>query len=253
MNDAKTKLLTPIYLKTDQAAEPPDDTPMCYVLASNGLFVRRNHPFFTSCVVSRDWPSELLPQKSYLNLRCPKLPQAAMERIVGFFSRIARLHGSEAAVLLYWDRRNERVCFEVPNQRATVNEAWNGEPYPTNVRYEAHQVGADLSLFGSVHSHVDGLAYASPLDRNDESYQTGLHVVVGRISREPPEFHCEYVVDGVRFRVGTRTVIEGYHRRNTDIPNEWIDRVKVDRKSYQYTNTYYDGRYDHGPARRSVH
>ncbi len=252
MNDAEKKLLTPIYLKTDQAAEPPDDTPMCYVLTSTGLFVRRNHPFFTSCVVSRDWPSELLPQKPYLNLRCPRLPQAMMERIVGFFSRIARLYGSEAAVLLYWDRRNECLCFEVPDQCATVKEGWNGDLYPTDVRYEAPLLGSDLSLFGSVHSHVDGLAYPSPVDRKDESYQTGLHIVVGQITREPPEFHFEYVVDGVRFRVGTRAVIEGYHRRDTDIPNEWIDRVKVDRKSYEYTTSYYDGRYDHGPARRSA-
>ena len=253
MNDAETQLLTPIYLKTDQAREPSDDTPICYVLTGDGLFVRRNHPFFTSCVVARDWPSELLPQKPYLNLRCPKLPQAAMQRIVGFFSRIARLYGSEAAVLLYWDRRRELVCFEVPDQRATVSEGWNGHRYPTDVRYETPQVGADLSLFGSVHSHVDGLAYSSSVDRKDESHLTGLHIVVGRISREPPDIHCEYVVDGVRFQVDTGAVIEGYQRRNADVPNEWIKRVKVDLRSYEQTNTYYDGHYDTGPARRKLH
>ena len=188
MNDAETQLLTPIYLKTDQAREPSDDTPICYVLTGDGLFVRRNHP-----------------------------------------------------------------CFEVPDQRATVSEGWNGVRYPTDVRYETPQVGADLSLFGSVHSHVDGPAYSSNVDRNDESYLTGLHIVVGRISREPPDIHCEYVVDGVRFRVDTRAVIEGYHRRDTDIPNEWIKRVKAEVKSYEHTTTYYDGRYDRGPARRKVH
>ena len=120
---------------------------------------------------------------------------------------------------------------------------WEGAPL----------LGADLSLFGSVHSHVDGLAYSSSVDRNDESYQTGLHVVVGEISREPPEIHCEYVVDGVRFRLDTRTVIEGYHRRDTDIPDEWIERVKVEWKSYEHTPTFHDDRHDRGLARRRVH
>lgn len=253
MNDAMTKLLTPIHLKTDEASEPPDDTPVSYLMTGDGLFIRRNHPFFTSCVAARNWPSELLPQKPYLNLRCPKLPRTEMERIVGFFSRIARLHGSEAAVLLYWDRRHERLRFEVPDQCATVDEGWNGYRYATDVRYETPQVGADLSLFGSVHSHVDSRAYASHIDRNDESHQTGLHIVVGRISREPPEIHCEYVVDGVRFQVDTGAVIEGYQRRNSDVPNEWIKRVKVDMKSYKQTYTYYDGHYDQGPARRKLH
>ena len=253
MSDTKTKLLTPIYIKTDGAMEPPDDTPVSYVLTSDGLFLRRNHAFFTSCVVARDWPAELLPQKPFLNLHCPKLPQAAMERIVGFFSKIARLHGSEAAVILYWDSRNECVCFEVPDQCATVSEGWNGDRYATEVRYETLQVSSDLRVFGSVHSHVDNAAYSSNIDRHDESYRTGLHIVVGRISEEPPDIHCEYVVDGVRFRVDTRVVIEGYQRRDKDIPDEWIQRVKVDLKSYESSTTYYDGNYDAGPARRGVH
>jgi hypothetical protein len=249
MNKTATSLTTPIYHKIDETAEPPGDHPVCHVLAGNGLFTRRKHRFFTSCVRTRNWPSELAPQKQFLRLHCPKLPRVAMERIVGFFSRIADLHGSEAAAILFWDRRTERVRFEIPDQRATVTEGWNGGRYPSDVRYETPHVDPNLSLFGSVHSHVDGPAYASGIDRDDESYLTGLHVVVGRIQDEPPEVHCEYVVDGVRFRVDARAVIEGYERRSADIPDEWIGRVKVDLQRYESQSIYYGGSYDRGPAR----
>jgi proteasome lid subunit RPN8/RPN11 len=249
MNDATETLTTPIYHKIDETTEPPDHDAVCHVLAGNGLFTRRKHRFFTSCVRARNWPSELAPQKQYLELHGPKLSWAAMERIVGFFSRIAELHGAEAAALLFWDRRKERIRFKIPEQRATVTECWNGSRYASDVHYETPQVSDDLSLFGSVHSHVDAAAYASPTDRADESYLTGLHIVVGKIQHEPPEVHCEYVVDGVRFKVDARTVIEGYRRRNPDVPEAWIKRVKVELDRYESRSTYYGGSYDRGPAR----
>jgi hypothetical protein len=157
-----------------------------------------------------------------------------MERIVGFFSVIARLHGTEAAALLFWSRRDGRICFRIPPQRAGLSESWGGALYPTDVRYEVPPVEQEeLVLFGSVHSHVDGPAYASPVDRHDETHRTGLHVVVGRITCEPPELHCEYVVDGERFRFAPEEVIEGYERRREDdVPREWIERVSVEVHSY---------------------
>lgn len=242
-HDDRPRLMTPIYLKTDGEAKPPDGEPISYVLAGNGLFIHREHPLFSSCVRTQDWPSELAEQKPYLVLRCPKLPRVSMERIVGFFARIADLHGSEAAAILFWDRSDNSVRFEIPEQRATVNEGWNGELFPSDVRYETPRVGSELSLFGSIHSHVYMPAYSSAVDREDESYLTGLHIVVGCLDREPPDVHCEYVVDGVRFRVDTRMVIEGYGRRSTDVPDEWIERVKVDLRRYETRTTYYDGYY----------
>lgn len=244
------KLLTPVFCKTHETDAPPKDVPVSYVLAGNGLFTHRRHRFFTSCVVSRDWPGELAEQKQYLRLNCPKLPQEEMERIVGFFSKIAKIHGSEAAVILYWDARTERVCFKVPEQRATMTETWSGGSFPADVHYETPLVDPELVLFGSVHSHVDGQAYSSHVDRADESHRTGLHIVVGRISEEPPEFHCEYVVDGVRFRVDTKAVVEGYERRrDTDIPDAWISRVKIEAKSYESHDFYYQDSYDRGRTR----
>lgn len=249
MSDRTPNLLTPILLKLDEAFEPPKELPVSHLLAGNGLFICRNHPLFESCVASRDWPGELAHQTPYLKLRCPKVSRATMERIVGFFSKIADLHGSEAAALLFWDRSDGSIQFEIPQQCATVTEGWNGGRYATDVRYQTPQVDSNLSLFGSVHSHVYMPAYSSSVDQHDEAYLTGLHVVVGHIDREPPEIHCEYVVDGVRFRVDTRQVIEGYERRNPDVPDAWIDRVKIDLKKYEWRDTYYDGNYGYGPAR----
>ena len=61
--------------------------------------------------------------------------------------------------------------------------------------------------------------------------EPGLHIVVGHISREPPDFHFEATVDGMRFRVRhADSVLEGYERRRiAEVPSSWIERVEVRR------------------------
>jgi proteasome lid subunit RPN8/RPN11 len=222
------RLITPLYLKLDDELETPEDERVFYVLSRSGLFLHRNHPFFTSCVRAPTCPSELAAHQEKLELRYPKMPQSQIERIIGFFSRIAELYRAEAAVLLLWDRQEGRLRTHVPRQQARVTEGWGGHLYPFDVKYDMPgHLAPHLSVVGTVHSHVDGAAYASATDCRDEQQMTGLHVVVGHIFGEPPQFHCEFVVDGTRFPVRLSDVVERYERRREQVPRKWIDRVEV--------------------------
>ena len=156
------------------------------------------------------------------------MPRGQLERIVGFFARVGELHQAEAAALLLWDREARKMKFTIPTQRATVSESWDGFRYPLDVHYDVPQLAPNTILLGDIHSHVDGSAYASSTDKLDESYRAGLHIVVGRIRREPPEFHCEFVVDGVRFYLDPAQALQGYRRRRDDVPEAWLERVEID-------------------------
>jgi len=230
-------LVTPIYIKTDQAEPWPDES-MFYVLGRNGLFRCRNHEFFTSSVPSAGWPSELAEHPIFLKPRYPKLPQAMLEQIVGFFDVVYELHKAEAAVLLVWDKQNQQILLEVPNQTNTVHKGWMGARYPMDVHYETPVLQPGLLVFGDVHSHPDTSAYASMTDKYDEKHRPGLHIVVGRIDREPPELNIEAVADGTRFDINAESVLEGYEHRNTDIPSEWLDKITIDLYSYQQCGQY---------------
>jgi hypothetical protein len=237
------KLVTPIYANTEDETGWPADERVFYVLASNGLFLCRNHEHFRSCVPVNDFPSELLEQKTFLKLRYPKLPRRLLELIVGFFARIGELHGSEAGVLLAWDRNAERMRIVVPPQRATVSTTWRGSVYPIGLHYESPtNLPAHWTIIGDVHSHVDEPAYASGTDKYDEKHRAGLHIVVGRLYREPPEFHIEAVVDGTRFEVPRNLVLEGYEKRRLGVPGEWLDRVVVEDTSRSYRSSGSYGR-----------
>ncbi len=234
-------LVTPIYVKTQADMPLPEGAPVYYVLGSNGLFLCRNHPLFASCVNARTWPTELAPHAQKVRLRYPPIPQPDVERLVGFFDAVFRRHGAEAVAVLVWDRGAGRNEVQVPAQRATVREGWTGRRYPLDVRYDlGDELGPGKSPVGTVHSHGDGAAYASHTDHEDEAYRAGLHIVVGRINEEPPEFHCEFVVDGVRFTVEPGAAMAGYERRNTDVPQAWLECVTVELEHEQAAYPAYD-------------
>jgi proteasome lid subunit RPN8/RPN11 len=229
MKGSNHQPLTPIYLKMDETMPWPEDKTF-YVLSRDGLFLCRNHQFFSSCVPADRWPSELAAQRPFLQFDYPRLPQRLVEQVVGFFDIIGEQYASEAAVLLAWNRETGEIQGLVPEQTGTVGYSYYGKPYPMDLRYDVPQLPPHLLLIGDIHSHVDGAAYASWTDKADEAYRPGLHLVVGRIRDEPPEFYCAVVADGTRFRVqDLARVMEGYRcRRQDEVPPEWIARVSVE-------------------------
>jgi PRTRC genetic system protein A len=240
MKPTDKKLFTPIHLKLTPEMQWPKDEAMFHVLASNGLYRCRNTPFYSSSVLATDFPSELAAHDQFLKLTYPKIPQRTFEKIIGYFWRVGARYGAEAAVLLAWNKAAQRYEIVVPEQLSLVSTSWHGRAYPIEVHYEIPSLPADWMLVGDIHSHVEGPAYASYTDKDDELHRPGLHVVVGRIHEEPPEFHIEVSVDGARFKIkNLESIVEGYHHRRTgEVPQEWLDKVTVKTWSNYKNNSY---------------
>ena len=220
-------LVTPIYVKTHGRHPWPEKEKMFYLLSANGLFVCRNHQFFQSCVPAGSGPAELVDQEAFLDYQYPKVPRRLLELTVGFFAIVGRKYNAEAIVMLVWDHRNEKVYLLVPRQRSSVYQG-NYGTWPIGVEYDVPVNLPDGHfIFGDIHSHVGMAAYSSQTDKHDEKNRPGLHIVVGRIQAEPPEFHIEVIVDGLRFKVDQDMVMEGYHRRAA-ISNKCLKQVEIE-------------------------
>lgn len=217
----------PVYLKTDPHMPRPSD-PEFYLVTRSGTFICRNHAFFASDVRTTRYPSALESHAEKCWIRYPKLGRAALEFVVGFFDQVYDLYGSEAVVLLFWDLARQRYRLWIPQQTPTVWEGFDGHRSPTDVAYQAPVPPPENQLLvGDIHCHADLGAYASYQDRYDEFYRDGIHLVVGRIHQEPPQFHLDVAVDGQRFQVAMDQFLQGYRRRRRIIPQAWMDRVKV--------------------------
>ncbi len=216
----------PIYLKTQaKTSRPPD--PEYYLLARDGLYFCRNHPFFRSDVPAKRPPRSLAEHEPQCVLNFPKLSKPALEYIVGFFDRVYRLHRSESVVLLLWNLDEQHYKLVVPEQEATVSESY-GTRSPLDVRYKVPApLPARHLLVGDIHCHGDIGAYASMTDRLDERYRDGFHAIVGKIDREPPEFHLEMSIDGHRFPVMFDEIFEAYRQRRDYVRPDWLSKVAI--------------------------
>ncbi len=218
----------PVYLKTDSEAPRPTD-PEFYWVTRDGVFLSRNHPFFASDVPTKRPVKALAPQNPRCVVRYPKIPRILTDFVVGFFSMIYELYRSESVVLLFWDVGKQQYRLFVPEQKATVKQFRDGDRIPIDVNYKLPlPMPENQLLVGDIHCHGNMEAYTSFTDRADEHYRDGFHGVVGRIQKEPPEFHQELAIDGHRFSLKFEQIFEGYNSRKKLVPDKWIDQVEVE-------------------------
>ena len=231
---------------------PRPSDPEYYLIAGNGTFFGRNHPFFTSDVPSRRAPRALAQHQPQCLIRYPRLGAAALEYVVGFFDRAYERHASESIVLLFWNQKRKRYKLWVPEQEATVWESYSGIRSALDVTYKAPiPPPSGHLLVADIHCHCDFGARASCTDERDEQFRDGVHAIVGHIDREPPEFHLEMAIDGYRFGMEFGQLFRGYRRRRRHVPDRWLDRltVKVKRpQSWGWNggasgSSYYGGSY----------
>lgn len=224
-------LNTPVYVKEDENFTWPKDR-MFYLLTRDGMMICRNHPWFKSCAPAKKGPSDLANQEPFCSLSYPRIPRLLMEKAVGFFARVYDEHKTESAVLIVFNKLTNQVELLCPQQKVS----WG------SVKYEVPNLENHLLLIGDMHSHGDWKASPSMTDENDEMGRAGLHLIVGDITKEPPDLFCAVVADGQRFDVkDLGLMLEDYIQRDQQFPKEWMSKLKVE-KYAAYTGTgYSDG------------
>lgn len=207
-----------------------------YVVAENGIFLeRRTELYSTTCRVDR-CVAGLDDHREGCRLDAPSLPPNALEEMVGFFRWAFERHGGEAALILLYDPEKRVFSWHCPWQRVELWESWSGKWYASSrIEYtDPHVLPPGHVVFGDAHSHADQPAYASGVDRDDELFKDGLHIIAGRVHRDEPEFHVDFVMDGQRFSVDPDVVLPETSCPSADaVPDEWKRKVLVDYRPYR--------------------
>ena len=222
------KLMTPVYIKTEKDFPWPDDK-LFYLLASDGLFICRNHEWFRSCVPATQGPGELEPQQTFSEFRFPKIPRLLMEKAIGFFRLIETTRHWESALILVWNRQSKEIELLCPDQQASG----------ACVKYEVPVLPPHLTYMGDLHSHCNFDAFASGTDKDDEEHRPGLHIIVGRLYQKFPDFYCAGIVDSERFDIDNpNAVIEEFEQIQftEEAPQEWVDKVKQHKWTWNSTD-----------------
>ena len=168
-----------------------------------------------------------------------------LRQMLGFFRAAYEKHGGEAALVLLFYPEALRYRWWCPPQTVKMTWLWN--------RYEASdwvQFDAPLELpegyihLGDAHSH-HGSATPSFVDRDDERYQDGLHLIVGNITSDTPTWHIDFCIDGQRFTLQPPLLIESLPTPPyLSPPATWMARItlKHSPRYYESNGSRYDGR-----------
>jgi hypothetical protein len=244
-------MYVPVHIKSPAGQLPPiDEVALRYLVARDGLYLERRTTLFHSSV--RVEPPIPLPQhEEFCQLRCPKLPRMMLRQMLGFFDAAYRMHGGEAALVLLF--HPERRCYRWCCPRQTI------QMYKSMGKYRADdqvEFQSPLTLpegylhLGDAHSH-HGAAVPSYIDRADENYQDGLHIIVGNIVSGRHTWHADFCIDGQRFTVPPELLIDELPRPPFLPPGQtWMQQIELKyRSSWGSSNGYGASNYGRPPKK----
>lgn len=156
-----------------------------------------------------------------------RIPAHIMSQMVDFFSYVWDELKAEAELLLFYNEEiedeNERWKLFCPRQEVS------GGSVDSDYTMQMDEFPEGYQLVGTGHSHCNFGAHHSSIDDKDAKDFNGIHITVGHVDDDVPEFDCFVSVNGINFphnynlfkKVANVEDIRGYKAPNED----WIKVV----------------------------
>ena len=216
----------------------PDDGKRVFIIAKNGTFLLRRDNWVQALIPKKEVPL-LQNLKPAAQLLLPRMDATTFQKILAFFRRVHREHGTEAYVeLLFHPELGWN--FGIPHQRVSTANVHHSDPLQVR----------PYNRVGTAHSHGSMSAFHSGTDIEDEKNFDGIHITFGNINSENFSLSPEVVVDEHRFPlqgesiqgIQTATGYGGGHANYTGsrngyyqiapeqkieftVPDEWMGKI----------------------------
>ena len=187
----------PIYLADRRNMNPKDD--ICYIVAKNGLFVKKKLGIMESITPVKDVPSLEYEVVPYAKMKLPKIPKPVFCSIFSVFRKVYELYRSESTALLFYNEKKKKFKVGIPYQKVSFASV------------EAVKMGSPQGYItvASVHSHCNFSAFHSGTDITDEEYIEGLHITIGNVDEDQFSLVASIVSNKKRFKVDPLDFING--------------------------------------------
>lgn len=150
------------------------------------------------------------------------IPWALLDKVDVFLRKVFEMHGTEAVVLLSYDKTY--LNHENPEQGWGVlvpeqsNTAGSCDYDATTVMGAIpDDKTSDIMVVGSIHSHPEMSAFASHTDHGDQMTFDGIHITYGWRRNGPTEYHIELQSGGKAYEMTPDIAFE---------PADWFEDRK---------------------------
>lgn len=206
--------------------EQPEVAPVPYYFATkNGWYSNVPTLFGTAHIPADKWPKRLPEQKTLFYYSEEKVPGFIFDQALDFFRQVYRKHQTEATSYICRDSDGQYSLF-IPKQYVTGASV--------NHKVEAGQMG-DRSPVGTIHSHCMMSAFHSGTDEHDMGKMPGLHVTIGMVMSEEPEYAVAMAVGDTKFDIEPHDILDESITEDANgfnsAPEHWLNFVHANERA----------------------
>lgn len=214
-----------IETKLIQPGEEPEhlDVP-AFMATKKGWYVNTPTLFGVAHVPARKEPAHLGEVETTFKLNDTALPKWLIKKAHDLFSRVWEKQKTEAMVYIVHHPVLDRFNLWVPEQYVTGSSV--------SYRLQPGQMKGGWQAVGTIHSHCNFGAFHSGTDDHDMDGMPGIHITIGHVDRDWPEFAIALSVNKQKFDVDKIESIwdetaEVDHKGYDTAPDWWLDLIKT--------------------------
>lgn len=218
-----------VELKKGQGYDDIPDHPYpFYVLAKEGIYLRKKTAIGTSIIKIDKMPTSLgevgNPTGFFSWGETPPVPPEICAQIVDFFRRIWDKHRTEAEVLLTARiEMNDGVPsikewrVFIPTQKVSMGGVQSV--------YEPSHIARGHMVVGTMHSHCNFSAFHSGTDLGDANRMDGVHFTIGFVDRDEPQVVAMVSISGVHVNYKPEALGDFSNLKAATAPTWWDNYV----------------------------
>jgi hypothetical protein len=219
------------FIPTPEAPPPFETVP--YYIATRKGWMTNMPTLFGIAQTSLKGDNPTLPETpTRFELNDRKFPEYLLKQAHSFFRAVWNKQRTESSLYITYHRERDQFNLWCPEQYVSL----------TSVNHKLDPLKGGWTVAGTIHSHCNFGAFHSGTDKHDMEGTPGLHITIGHVDRDEPEYALALSLGDHKFDVEYADIIEPLppgHSRNEQHPSHWLGFVKTGTAPWQGVITKY--------------
>ena len=202
--------------------EVPDEDVIFYTATSKGWLVNIPTLFGNAQVLSKEHPSILPEAEERFLLNDRRIPLHMLTQFHDFARKNFEAHQSECSAYLTYSPETDDWKLFIPEQYVTHTSV--------NHKLDPGQIKDGYQAIGTIHSHCDFGAFHSGTDKHDMGKMPGLHITIGHVNTDNPQYALALSVHDSAFTVDYNKIVDATRPLDKNgyatAPDHWLRFVK---------------------------
>jgi PRTRC genetic system protein A len=222
-----------ILLPDGKTPPPHEDVPY-YIVSQKGWMSNVPTLFGIAQTKMSEPPSKIPDVPASFKLNERKFPEHLMRQAHDFFRAVWNKYQTESSLYIIYNRESDTFRLWAPEQYVTS----------TSVNHKLDILPSSWNAVGTIHSHCNFSAFHSGTDSHDMAGMPGLHITIGQVDQDTPEYAIAMSMGDTQFTVKYEDIISD----DSDLPDidtltryktHWMQYVKCGSAPWQGIITHY--------------